>query len=98
MLVVKYERKNFFGERIYTEDSKKYETLKDIQKVFRFLKSDHDVTIQIISTVLFWDTMQNFEYGTLTAREYDNNHSYKEFIWDYDGCKKNYYAIYRGVE
>ena len=58
MLVVKYERKNFFGERIYTEDSKNHETLKDIQKSFRFLKSDHDVTIQINNTVLFWDTDQ----------------------------------------
>ena len=97
MLIVKYERKNFFGERIYTEDSKRNETLKDIQKAFRFLKSDHDVTIQINNTVLFWDTLQNFEYGTLTAREYDNNGNYSEFIWDYDGCKNNDYWIDKNV-
>ena len=97
MLTVKYERKNFFGEKIYTEDSKKYETLKDIQKAFRFLKSDHDVTIQINNTVLFWDNITNFEYGTLSAREYDGANSYKEFIWDYDGCKNNYYTIYKNI-
>ena len=98
MLTVKYDRKNFFGDRIYTEDTKKNPTLKDIQKAFRFLKSDYSAAIQINSTVLFWDSLQNFEYGTLTAREYDNNHSYNEFIWDYGGCKKNYYTIYRSVE
>ena len=97
MLTVKYERKNFFGERIYTEDTKNNPTLKDIQKAFRFLKSDYNVAISINNTVLFWDSLQNFEYGTLTAREYDNNHNYNEFIWSYDGCKNNYYAIYKNV-
>ena len=98
MITVKYERKDIFGQHIYTEDVKNNETLADIKKAFHALKSSYSVAIQINNTVLFWDSMQNFEYGTLTAREYDDNHSYNEFIWDYDGCKKNYYAIYRGVE
>ena len=53
--------------------------------------------IQIDDTVLFWDNITNFEYGTLSAREYDGANSYKEFIWDYDGCKNNYYTIYKNV-
>ena len=68
----------------------------DIKKAFRFLKKDYKNAIQIDNTVLYWDNMTNFEYGTLSAREYDGA-SYKEFIWDYDGCKKNYYAIYKNV-
>ena len=95
MLIVKYERKDFFGNRIYTEDTKNNETLKDIKKAFIFLKNNHDVTIQINNTVLYWDSLQNFEYKTLSAREYDSTGSYKEFIWDFDGCKNNYYKIYK---
>ncbi len=97
MLTIKYERKNLFNDRIYTEDTKNNPTLKDIKKAFHFLKSDYSVAIQIDNIVLFWDAVQNFEYGTLSAREYDSNGNYKEFIWDYDGCKNNYYAIYKNV-
>lgn len=97
MLTIKYERKNLFNDRIYTEDTKNNPTLKDIKKAFHFLKSDYNVAIQIDNTVLFWDAMQNFEHGTLSAREYDSNGNYKEFIWDYDGCKSNYYAIYKNI-
>ena len=97
MLIIKYESKNFFGDYEYHEDKKNNTTLDDIKKAFRFLKRDHKNAIQINNTVLYWDNMTNFEYGTLSAREYEGNNSYKEFIWDYDGCKNNYYAIYKDV-
>ena len=96
MLIVKYESKNFFGDYEYHEDRKNNPTFEDVKKAFRFLKKYHNNAIQIGSTVLYWDSMTNFEYGTLSAREYDGA-SYNEFIWDYDGCKKNYYAIYKNV-
>ena len=85
MLVVKYERKDFFNNRIYTEDKKENETLKDIKKAFNFLKNNHGVTIQINNTVLYWDSLQDFEYKTLAAREYDSTGNYKEFIWNFEG-------------
>ena len=97
MLVVKYESKNFFGVYEYHEDRKDNPNFEDIKKAFRFLKNDYKNAIQIDNTVLFWDNMTNFEYGTLSAKEYDGANSYKEFIWDYDGCKKNYYTIYKNV-
>lgn len=96
MLIVKYDRKNFFGDRIYTEDIKKNETLADIKKAFHFLKNNHDATIQINNSIFYWDSLQNFEYKTLTCREYKEN-SYTEVIWDYEGCKNNYYTIYKGL-
>ena len=97
MLVVKYESKNFFGDYEYHEDRKNNPTFEDVKKAFRFLKKDYKNAIQIDNTVLFWDNITNFEYGTLSAREYDGANSYKEFIWDYDGCKNNYYTIYKNV-
>lgn len=98
MLTVKYERKDFFGNRVYTEDVKKNPTLKDIQKAFRFLKTDYNIAIQINNTVLFWESLSNFEHGTLTCREYDEWHNYKDFAWSYDSCKNNYYAIYKNID
>ena len=71
--------------------------MMDIKKAFRFLKKDYKNAIQIDNTILYWDNITNFEYGTLSAREYDGANSYKEFIWDYDGCKNNYYTIYKNV-
>ena len=97
MLVAKYERKDVFNQRIYTEDKKENETLSDIKKAFHLLKSDNSIAIQINNTVLFWESILNFEYLTLTAREYDKNGNYHEFLWDYEGCKNNYYTIYKNV-
>ena len=98
MLVVKYERKSFFGDCIYTEDKKDMESLKDIKKAFLFLKNNYNAAIQIDNVVLFWDTMQGFEYKTLECREYDNVGGYKSCSWDYDGCKNYYYNIYKEKE
>lgn len=95
MLIVKYERKDFFGNRIYTEDTKNNETLKDIKKAFLFLKNNHNATMQIDNTVLYWDSLQGFEYKTLECREYDSVGGYKSCSWDYDGCKNYYYNIYK---
>lgn len=98
MLIVKYEAKNFFGDYELHEDTKKNPTLDDIKKAFRFLKQDYKNAIQINNTVLYWDRLSDFEYKTLSAREYQSmTRSYNEFIWDYEGCKNNYYAIYKGV-
>lgn len=95
MLTVKYEQKNFFGIRERKEDTKNNPTYEDIKKAFRLLKNSHDNAIVINNTILYWDRLEDFEYGTLTAREYDSYNNYKEFVWDYDGCKNNYYKLYR---
>ena len=97
MLVVKYQQRNFFGVMEFRQDKKDNPTYEDIKKAFRFLKKDYYNAIDIGNTVLYWDRLEDFEYGTLTAREYKGN-NYEEFMWDYDGCKNNYYKIYKGVE
>lgn len=89
-IVVKYERLDFFGNRTYTEDKKNNATLQDLKKAFSFLKRERSVAIGIDDTILFWENGQNFEYGTLTAREYEGM-NYKEYIWSFDGCKKYFY-------
>lgn len=98
MLVVKYEEKNFWGVSEYREDKKDNPTYKDIQKAFRFLKKDYKNAIQINNSIFYWDRLEDFEYGLLEVREYKDGNNYNTFSWDYDGCKENYYKIYKGVE
>ena len=55
MLTIKYERKDFFGNRIYTEDSKNHYSHDDLRKAFLFFSKEHDTAIQIDNVVVFWD-------------------------------------------
>ena len=95
MLVVKYNRKNFFGDEEYCEDKKENFSLPDLKKAFLFLKRNYSATIEIDNIVLSWDSIQNFEHGVLTGREYESWNNYKEYLWNYDSCKKNYYQKYK---
>ena len=97
MLVIKYEARNFFNDYEYHEDVRTNPSFEDIKKAFRFLKKSYRNAIQIKNTTLVWDKIADFEHGILSAREYDENGNYKEFSWDYDECKKNYYAIYKNM-
>ena len=97
MLVVKYNTKNFFGDIEYREDTKKNPTYDDIKKAFHFLKKSHDIAIAINNSVIFWDFITDFRCNSVTVREYDDNNNYREFLWDYEQCKDNYYKIYKNV-
>ena len=45
MLIVKYERMDFFGRLIYTEDKNNRPELRDVKKCFQFMKKNRSVTI-----------------------------------------------------
>ena len=51
MLIVKYERKDFFGKRIYTEDIKENYCKQDLKKVFSFFSKTSEAAIQINNNV-----------------------------------------------
>ncbi len=55
MLILKYERKDFFNHRIYTEDKKDNYTKEDLKKVFAYFSKTHDAGIQIDNIVICWD-------------------------------------------
>ena len=46
MLIVKYERRDFFGEYQYTEDSKECYNRDDVKKAFLFIGKDRTVAVQ----------------------------------------------------
>ena len=70
MLILKYERLDFFNHRIYTEDKKESYTRKDLKKVFAYFSKTHDASIQIDNMVVFWDCLTEHENRIVTVRYY----------------------------
>lgn len=67
-LIIKYSRKDFFNNEVYTEDIKDDFTKNDLVKAFLFLSKNHDASIQISNMVIFWENMKNFKNKIVSAR------------------------------
>ena len=92
-ITIKHEAPDFFGALQYAEDQKINVNFSDLKKVFAYLKSNYSISVVIDQYVLYWDSMQDFQYKTLSCKESDTVNSYKEYIWDFDGCKKFFYSL-----
>lgn len=92
-VIVRYDRVDFFGCKQFTEDSKNDVNFSDLKKVFSRLKADKYTAVVIDNYVLYWDNFQNFEHGLLSCKESEGVNSYKEYEWDFDGCKKFFYDM-----
>lgn len=58
MLIIKYERIDFFNSRIYTEDKKQNYCKEDLKKAFLYFSRTYDTSVQINDTVIFWDSLE----------------------------------------
>lgn len=75
-ITVKYDRKDFFGQRVYTEDVKEAVEKSDVEKAFRFLKSNQSVALNIDDDiVLYWDGVQDYDNSVLTVK--------KSYLWSH---------------
>lgn len=92
MLILKYERLDFFNHRIYTEDTKQGYTRDDLKKVFAYFSKTHNATVQIDSTVIFWECLTEYENRVVTVRNCDGM-NYTEAKKSFDKVKKECYAI-----
>ena len=92
MLILKYERLDFFNHRIYTEDKKEHYAKEDLKKVFSYFSKTHNASIQVDSTVIFWDCLSEYENRVATVRNYDGI-NYAEAKKSYDKVKKDCYAM-----
>ena len=92
MLILKYERLDFFNHRIYTEDKKESYTKEDLKKVFAYFSKTNDASIQIDNVVVFWDCLSEYENRIATVRNYDGN-NYDESKKSFDKAKKECYAM-----
>ncbi len=92
MLILKYERLDFFNHRIYTEDKKDSYTKEDMKKVFSYFSRTHDASIQINNIVIYWDCLTEYENRVVTVKTYDGT-NYTETKKSYDKLKKECYAM-----
>ncbi|GAA6278404.1 hypothetical protein [Enterocloster bolteae] len=92
MLIIKYERIDFFYSRIYTEDKKQNHTKEDLKKAFLYFSRTYDTSIQIDDTVIFWDSLVEYENRIVAVRYFDGM-SYTETKKSYDKAKKECYAM-----
>lgn len=95
MLILKYERLDFWGHRIYTEDKKEHFTKEDLKKVFAYFSKKYDVTVQIDNTVMYWDSVAEFNNRIATIRDYDGTsfRNYSDLKKSFEKMKKECYAI-----
>lgn len=90
MLLLKYERKDFFNQYVYTEDRIEKYSLSDLKKVFLFFGKNNNASIQINNYIFYWDKYSDFENRDVTVRSYDNN-SYTENKMKFDELKREIY-------
>ena len=94
MLIIKYDRIDFFGQRIYTEDKINRYDLQDVKKAFCFFGKNQNSAIQIENTVLAWDSMTDYEKKVVTVYEYEGMNR-TDNKWSFDKVKKDIYNRFR---
>jgi Ca2+-binding EF-hand superfamily protein len=87
---MKYDRIDFFGNRVYTEDSKRNYSRDDLRKALLFFGKNHDSTIEIGNIVLYWDSLTEYENRIVSIRFYDNG-NYTEKKKAFEKAKKELY-------
>ena len=91
MLTMKYERKDFFGNRQYTEDSKDGYSREGVKKAFLYLSNDRFSAVQKEDTIYFWENMEDFDNRIVTVRVFDGR-NYVEAKKAFGKVKKECYA------
>lgn len=97
MLTLKYERRNFFGKHVYTEDSVFDQTKEDVKRAFLFLSRNHDAAIEIQEkhTIYFWECVDDFDDRILTVRKFFTDKiGYEEEKKLFESVKKEVYREY----
>ena len=87
MLIIKYERIDFFNSRIYTEDKKQNHNKEDLKKAFLYFSRTYDTSVQLDDTVIYWDSLEEYENRIVTVRHFDGM-SYTEVKNRYHKGKK----------
>ena len=71
MLTLKYDRKDFFNNYVYTEDTKESYNKQDLKKALLYLSKSRWASLQIENAVIFWDNMEEYDNRIATIRDFD---------------------------
>lgn len=100
MITYRYDRRDIFGYRVYTEDSSSFETLKDVRTAFRLFSNDQYSSIAYdgyngyIDVVFYWENKSDFDNRIVTIRKWHtpNNSEYEHI--DFFDLKKAVYSSF----
>lgn len=93
-LLLKYTRKDFFGNDIYSEDYKHSFTKNDLVKAFLFFSKTQDTIIQTGSVIMYWDGSKDFKNKTVSVR-YIEKENVSGGIIPFEMLKKAWYGKFR---
>lgn len=96
-LTIKYNRKDFFGNSIYTEDTKTNFTKLDLTKAFLFFSKNNDAAIQIDDMVIYWGSIADHEQKKVSVRMY-NGMNYTEGKFFFEEIKRNFYKKFKNSD
>ena len=95
-ITVKYDRKDFFGSSLYTEDSKENPGLEDVKKAFLFLGKNHDAAVQFEDSIIYyWDSVKEFENKVITVKKYEAWNSSNDEKISFQKAKNEAYNSFR---
>lgn len=91
-IIFKYDRKDFFGHRVYTEDTAAL-TKDTVKRCFAGLKKDRMSAIEISglflhSVVITWNTYTDFDMDIVLVRFYEEWNSYTDKKMSFTKAKK----------
>lgn len=90
-IILKYERVDVFGRKIYTEDVCESAKKSDLQVALRRLKKDRYAGVSIDDKTVFWDNCTDFTNEILTVRTFESYNSYDTDKIAYETFKKRMY-------
>lgn len=93
-LIIKYNRRDFFGNSIYTEDVKENFSKSDLAKAFLFFSKNNDAAVQIDDMAVYWDSISDYEKKTVSVRIYSGM-NYTEGKMPFEELKKNFYKKFK---
>ena len=67
-LILKYKRKDFFGNSKYEEDKISHFAKNDLIKSFLFFYKNKDAVIKINNIVMFWHDSNDFKSKSVSVR------------------------------
>lgn len=97
---VKYERVTMWRDSVYTEDTRRNASRKDLSKAWQFLAQHHDAAVHVYDIesqfddmAFFWDSLAEFDEQRITVRYYSGR-SYVDVKESFKDAKREVLVYY----
>lgn len=98
VITIKYDRKDFFGQKIYTEDVRRGADFSDLKKSWSALSRDPYMSIWIDNIGYYWDSASDYEHRIITKKVVWSSNNNDTFRLSFEPEKKHIYETFRPLE